>query len=89
MNIAALIGEVVEVRAYGEAGAYLALRVTDDRQGQVVLGAIAESPHAAACLARLRPGARVAVEGTVRPGADPAEIIAQRVQFLAVCARAA
>lgn len=88
MNIAAVIGEVIEVRRREQGGVYLALRVADRRQGQVVIGALADGPQAAACLAYLRPGARVGVEGSVRPGAVPAELIAERVQFLAVQVRA-
>jgi hypothetical protein len=44
--------------------------------------------QAVTCLRYLRPGHRVAVEGRVAPAGQPAEILAQRVQFLTTRAEA-
>ena len=53
-----------------------------------VLAVHATGAQARACLAYLRPGHRVAVEGRVAPGARPAEVVAQRIQFLTTRAQA-
>ena len=83
MNLAALIGEVISEVA--EAGGAVTFRLA-------VVGAGAEAgtsltvrvtgAQAAACRRFLVPGHRVAVEGRVVPGAHPADVAAERVQFL-------
>lgn len=75
--------------ALPDGRAHVDVRVADEAQGQIVLGAITAGSQAQACLTHLRPGGRVALEGTIRPQARPAEIAVQRVQLLATGARAA
>ena len=91
MNLAALIGEVgsaVEQTGEGEARFALVLagRAGDEPQRLTVQ---VRGAQAAACRAYLRQGHRVAVEGRVASGARPAEILADRVQFLTTRAQAA
>jgi len=90
MNMAALIGEVASpVEPDGDDGARFSLAVArrsgaDAEQVDVH----ATGAQAAACRAYLRPGHRVAVEGRVAPGATPAEVVAERIQFLTTRAEA-
>ena len=84
MNLAALIGEVaapVVAAGDGEVRFSLAVRRRGDVSSEV-LTVQATGGQAAACRTYLRPGHRVAVEGRVAPGGGPAEILAERVQFL-------
>lgn len=91
MNLAALIGEVMgPVERQGADAVAFPLAVMGppgqerERVAVQVAGAQAE-----ACRRFLAPGHRVAVEGRVRAGARPAEVVAERVQFLTTRAQAA
>jgi single-stranded DNA-binding protein len=90
MNMAALIGEVASpVEVDGDDGARFSLAVA--RRGGSEAEQVdvhASGAQAAACRAYLRPGHRVAVEGWVAPGALPAEVVAERIQFLTTRAEA-
>jgi single-stranded DNA-binding protein len=89
VNLAALIGEVASsVEPVGDAAARFALAVRGPGEAPEVLGVHATGAQARACLAYLRPGHRVAVEGRVAPDARPAEVVAQRIQFLTTRAQA-
>ena len=84
MNLAALIGEVtspIQPQADGDVTFSLAVigRQGDPRQTFTVQ---AHGAQGEACRRYLDQGLRVAVEGRVVPGAVPAEVIADRVQFL-------
>lgn len=90
MNLAALIGEVVgPVEPAGDDGVAFPIGVIgppgEDRERIIVH---VPGAQAAACLRFLEPGHRVAVEGRVRAGARPAEVVAERVQFLTTRAQA-
>jgi Single-strand binding protein family len=90
MNMAALIGEVAsEVEASGDDDIRFSLAVAR-RGGDSAerVDVFASGAQAAACRAFLRPGHRVAIEGRVAPGAAPAEVVAERVQFLTTRAEA-
>ena len=83
MNLAAVIGEVASpVEAAEEGAVRFAVVVAGRGDGSERLVVQAGGAQGAACRTYLRPGHRVAVEGRVAPGARPAEILAQRVQFL-------
>lgn len=90
MNMAALIGEVASpVEPTGDDAVRFSLAVA--RRGAADAEQVevhASGAQAAACRAFLRPGHRVAVEGRVAPGASPAEVVAERVQFLTTRAEA-
>jgi single-stranded DNA-binding protein len=90
MNLAALIGEFVSPVVPPEG---------DDAEfGMSVLGPVGEGAErvrvrvrgaqAESCRRFLLPGHRVAVEGRVVPGGRPAEVAADRVQFLTTRAQA-
>ena len=91
MNLAALIGEVGStIEPDGEGEAQFALVLAGRAGGEPQrLTVQVRGAQAAACRAYLRPGHRVAVEGRVASGARPAEILADRVQFLTTRAEAA
>jgi len=91
VNLAALIGEVGSaIEQHGEGEARFALVLAGRAGGEPErLTVQVRGAQAAACRAYLRPGHRVAVEGRVAPGARPAEILADRVQFLTTRAQAA
>lgn len=84
MNLVALIGEVVSpVEEDGDEAVRFALAVAARGGKEAERVAVrAHGGQAAACRAYLRPGHRVAIEGRVAPRADPAEVLADRVQFL-------
>jgi single-stranded DNA-binding protein len=91
MNMAALIGEVASpVESAGDDAVRFSLAVAR-RGGEAAeqVDVQATGPQAEACRAFLRPGHRVAIEGRVSPGASPAEVVAERVQFLTTRAEAA
>jgi len=90
MNMAALIGEVASpVESTGEDVVRFSLAVARRGAGDAEqVDVQASGAQAAACRAFLRPGHRVAVEGRVSPGASPAEVVAERVQFLTTRAEA-
>lgn len=90
MNLAALIGEVASpVEPDGEDRVRFRLAVAGRGDSDPDVVAVqARGGQATACAAYLRPGHRVAVEGRVAPGADPAEVLAERVQFLTTRAQA-
>ena len=89
MNLAALIGEVASgVEPVGASAARFTLAVRGSGEAPDVLAVHVSGAQARACLAYLRPGYRVAVEGRVAPGARPAEVVAQRIQFLTTRAQA-
>lgn len=90
MNLVALIGEVAsEVREAGD-GAAFALAVIGRRdRGRDVLKVQVSGAQGRACIGRLGPGHRVAVEGRVIPDGVPAEVLAERVQFLTTRAQTA
>ena len=84
MNLAALIGEVtspIQLQADGDVTFSLAVigRQGDSRQ---IFTVQAHGAQGEACRRYLDRGLRVAIEGRVVPGAVPAEVIADRVQFL-------
>lgn len=90
MNLAALIGEVAsEVEPSGDETVRFRLAVAG-RGGEApdLVTIQARGGQAAACRTYLRAGHRVAVEGRVAPGARPAEVLAERVQFLTTRAQA-
>jgi hypothetical protein len=90
VNLAAVIGTVdSEVLPDGEDTARFSVAVRAPGGGREVIGVQARGGQAASCRAILRPGHRVAVEGRVAPGARPAEVLAERVQFLTTRAEAA
>jgi len=90
MNLVAVIGEVASPVAAGEDGTVrFAVAVVGRGEAPDRLEVEAHGGQAAACLTYLRPGHRVAVEGRIAPGARPAEILAERVQFLTTRAQAA
>ena len=83
MNVAALIGEVTSEVTTDAEGVRFGMAVAAPRGGPVETVQVhARGGQAEACRAYLRPGHRVAVEGRVAPGAVPAEVLAERVQFL-------
>lgn len=90
MNMAALIGQVASpVEPAGDDAVRFSLAVA--RRGGENAEKVevqASGPQAEACRAFLRPGHRVAIEGRVSPGASPAEVVAERVQFLTTRAEA-
>mgnify|MGYP005860641761 CR=1 FL=1 len=90
MNLVALIGEVTSaVEEDGDEAVRFALAVAARGGKEAERVAVrAQGGQAAACRAYLRPGHRVAVEGRVAPRADPAEVLADRVQFLTTRAHA-
>ena len=90
MNLAALIGEVAStVEVDGDDAIRFSLAVATRGEGGPERVAVqARGGQAAACRAYLRPGHRVAVEGRVAPGARPAEVLAERIQFLTTRAQA-
>lgn len=90
MNTAALIGEVSSpVQASGDDAVRFSLAVARrGSEGPEQVDVHASGAQADACRAFLRPGHRVAVEGRVAPGASPAEVVAERVQFLTTRAEA-
>jgi hypothetical protein len=88
MNLVAIIGEVASpVQERGEAARF-AVAVAGRGDGPERLSVQVTGAQAATCLRYLRPGHRVAVEGRVAPAGQPAEILAQRVQFLTTRAEA-
>jgi single-stranded DNA-binding protein len=91
MNLAALIGEVGSaIEPDGDGAARFALVLAGRGGGEPQrLQVQVRGAQAAACRTYLRPGHRVAVEGRVAPDARPAEILADRVQFLTTRAQAA
>ncbi len=90
MNLVAVIGEVAgPVEAGADGAARFPVAVAGRAEAPDRLTVEAHGAQAAACLAYLRPGHRVAVEGRVAAGARPAEILAERVQFLTTRAQAA
>ncbi|MEW6583804.1 MAG: hypothetical protein AB1416_13695 [Actinomycetota bacterium] len=90
MNVAALIGEVASGVTDDADGVRFALAVAARGGGEAErVDVHARGGQAEACRAYLRPGHRVAIEGRVAPGARPAEVIADRIQFLTTRAQAA
>ena len=90
MNLVAVIGEVagpVERGADGTVRFAVAVAGRDEAPDRLQVQA--RGAQGAACLAYLQPGHRVAIEGRVAPEARPAEILAERVQFLTTRAQAA
>jgi hypothetical protein len=90
VNLAALIGEVASAvePPEGEVARFsLAVmgRLGEPRQ---VFRVQTGGAQAVACRRFLQPGHRIAIEGRVVPGADPTEILAERVQFLTTRAQA-
>jgi hypothetical protein len=89
MNLAALIGEVASaVEPASDDAVRFSLAVPPGGGDPQILWVQAGGRQAAACREYLRPGHRVAVEGRVAPGAEPAEVLAERVQFLTTRAQA-
>ena len=90
MNLAALIGEVASaVEQCGEETVCFRLAVAGrGGNGPDLVTVQARGAQASACRTYLREGHRVAVEGRVAPGARPAEVLAERVQFLTTRAQA-
>ena len=84
MNLAALIGEVISPMQTLEEGEVRFSLAVIGRQGdpRQTLTVQAHGAQGDACRRYLDQGQRVAVEGRVVPGAAPAEVIADRVQFL-------
>ena len=90
MNLAALIGEVTSAVEPPEGDVA--------RFSLAVIGRFGAPPdtfrvqtvgaQAVQCRRFLRPGHRIAIEGRVVPGADPIEVLAERVQFLTTRAQA-
>jgi single-stranded DNA-binding protein len=90
VNLAAVIGEVAGPVEEGEDGAArFTVAVAGRGEAPDRLSVEARGTQAATCLKYLRAGHRVAVEGRVATGARPAEILAERVQFLTTRAQAA
>ena len=90
MNLAALIGEVTsEVEPIEGDVVRFSLAVMGRPGAQRdVFRVQAAGAQAAACRRFLRPGHRIAIDGRVVPGAEPIEILAERVQFLTTRAQA-
>jgi single-stranded DNA-binding protein len=89
MNLVAVIGEVASAVEAGDEGTVrFAVAVAGREESPDRLTVQATGGQAAACARYLRPGHRVAVEGRVAPRARPAEILAQRIQFLTTRAEA-
>jgi hypothetical protein len=90
MNMAALIGEVASaVEPTGEETVRFRLAVAGRGEGDPeVVTVQARGGQADACRRYLRQGHRVAVEGRIAPGGCPAEVLAERVQFLTTKAQA-
>jgi hypothetical protein len=90
MNLVAVIGEVAgPVEEGGDGVVRFTVAVAGRGEHPDRLAVQARRAQAASCLAYLRAGHRVAVEGRVAPGGRPAEILAERVQFLTTRAQAA
>jgi Single-strand binding protein family len=90
MNMAALIGEVSSpVEPDGDDAVRFSVAVARrNAESAEQMEVQASGAQAEACRAFLRPGHRVAIEGRVAPGASPAEVVAERVQFLTTKAEA-
>jgi len=87
--MAALIGEVASpVQPEGEDAVSFAVIVAVRGEEPERVGVFATGGQATACSRFLRPGHRVAVEGRVAPDARPAEVLADRIQFLTTRAEA-
>jgi single-stranded DNA-binding protein len=88
VNLVAIIGEVASpVQERGDEARF-AVAVAGRGDGPERLSVQVTGAQAATCVRYLRPGHRVAVEGRVAPTGRPAEILAQRVQFLTTRAEA-
>jgi len=90
VNLAALIGEVVTaVESRGEDVATFSVAVIGRLgEGGDTFTVEVRGAQGDACRRFLQPGHRIAVEGRVLPGAAPAQVIAERVQFLTTRAQA-
>ena len=89
MNTVALIGQVaseVESRDGDQIRFSLAVLGRHDTTAAIVI-VQAGGAQSGPCRRYLRVGARVAIEGRVVPGADPADVVADRIQFLTSGAR--
>lgn len=83
MNLVALIGEVAsEVRTDGDGVAFAIAVIGRRGSPSEVVRVQVHGAQGSSCGRYLSPGQRVAVEGRVVPGANPAEVVADRVQFL-------
>ena len=90
MNLAALIGEVTSAvePPEGEVARFSLAVIGRFGAAPDVFRVQTGGAQADQCRRYLRPGHRVALEGRVVPGADPIEILAERVQFLTTRAQA-